>query len=336
MPAGRRAVPRRLSGRLAAFGGAWVAAVLILLAVHIVIPQRSGFLALTEVFEPYILFTGLLAAAVALAGRVRWRMALVAVLIAAVVIRYGPIVVSLPGSAGGRQLSVVTLNILAGQRDGLRFVNGLGERAVDLVGLQELQPEAVDVINSNGDLLNRYPYRVLEPDWSVYGIGLLSRHPIVEHQFWSDPPLVRAVVAPTGSEQLTVFVAHPPPARIRTIAGLPVSLDTTGRDRDIAFIRSLIDVDLATGRDVVVLGDFNVTEREPAYGDLSAGLRDAHLDAGLGLGHTWRPEQLNFLPLGVFRIDYVLSSVGYQAVSTHVECTGESDHCLLAATLVER
>ncbi|HYI22213.1 MAG TPA: endonuclease/exonuclease/phosphatase family protein, partial [Candidatus Limnocylindrales bacterium] len=83
-------------------------------------------------------------------------------------------------------------------------------------------------------------------------------------------------------------------------------------------------------------GDFNVTEREPAYNDVSTGLRDAHLDAGIGFGLTWRPGALRSLPMGLLRIDYIFSTTDLEAVSTHVECTANSDHCLLAATLVSR
>ncbi len=59
---------------------------------------------------------------------------------------------------------------------------------------------------------------------------------------------------------------------------------------------------------VVMLGDLNTTEREPAYSELSAGLRDSHLDAGLGPGLTWGPDRFGFLPFGLLRIDYILVS----------------------------
>lgn len=325
-----------MSGRLAALCGVWVAAILFLLALHILVPQRSGVLALTQVMEPFIVLTALGAGALALRGRVPWRVALVAALVIVAAVRYGPIMLSLPGTADGLQLRVITWNVLAGQGDGARLIDGLGATEADLVGLEELQPEAVAVLENDAGFLERYPHRVLEPDWSVFGVGLLSRHPIIEQQSWSDPPLIRALVAPAVGPPVSVFVAHPLPARIRSPAGIPVSLDATKRDTDIAFIRSLIDAELALGRQVVVLGDFNVTEREPAYHDLSVGLRDAHLDAGIGLGSSWRPSALRFLPMGLLRIDYVLSSPGMQAVSTHVECSNNSDHCLLAATLVSR
>ena len=101
----------------------------------------------------------------------------------------------------------------------------------------------------------------------------------------------------------------------------------------MALIRTRIEEDLAGKRSVIVLGDLNTTERERAYAGLSAGLRDAHLDAGLGPGFTWRPGPLSFLPFGMLRIDYVLSSPDLVATSSTVDCSLPSDHCRLDVEL---
>ena len=81
------------------------------------------------------------------------------------------------------------------------------------------------------------------------------------------------------------------------------------------------------------MGDFNTTEREPAYMEMAAGLRDSHLDAGLGPGFTWRPAPLADIPLGMLRIDYVLSTADLVPTSSTVDCTVPSDHCRLDAEL---
>ena len=78
------------------------------------------------------------------------------------------------------------------------------------------------------------------------------------------------------------------------------------------------------------MGDMNTTEREQAYADFTAGLRDAHLDAGIGPGLTWRPDELKSLPFGLIRIDYVLTSPDLVALSSTVKCTDLSDHCQVA------
>jgi vancomycin resistance protein VanJ len=325
-----------LSSRVAALAGIWAAVVLGLLAIHVFLPQRSGVIALTQVFEPFIVMTGLVAAAIALISRRPWSVVLVAVFLVATVARYAPGMLSMPAQAAPDQIAVATWNIIAGNDDDQRALAGLRSVDVDLVGLQELQPPAAEVLTTSPEFAARYPYRVLDPDWSVYGVGLLSRHPIAEHQEWSDPPLIRALVVPEGRAPIAVFVAHAMPARIADLGPVPIALDTARRDASIAFVRSQIELELARGRQVVVLGDFNVTDREPAYADLADGLRDAHLDAGLGPGLTWRPAELASLPFGVLRIDYAFSSPDLVASATHVECTDNSDHCLLTATLGSR
>jgi vancomycin resistance protein VanJ len=81
---------------------------------------------------------------------------------------------------------------------------------------------------------------------------------------------------------------------------------------------------------VLMLGDFNVAEREPAYNDLSAGLVDAHRVVGAGTGVTWRPAALMGHDFALLRIDYIFSSPNVTPLSTWVDCTPRgSDHCIV-------
>lgn len=85
---------------------------------------------------------------------------------------------------------------------------------------------------------------------------------------------------------------------------------------------------------MLVLGDLNVTDREPGYVEFSVALRDAHLEVGLGPGSTWRPGRLADLPLGVLRIDYVLTGGAARPLSIAADCMPDGgDHCLLEATI---
>ena len=86
---------------------------------------------------------------------------------------------------------------------------------------------------------------------------------------------------------------------------------------------------IAAGRPLL-LGDFNLTDREPAFADLSAGLWDAHLEVGQGTGSTWRPSRLEFLPLGILRIDHFLGGPRTRPLTVGEDCTPMgSDHCIL-------
>ena len=90
----------------------------------------------------------------------------------------------------------------------------------------------------------------------------------------------------------------------------------------------------ASGTPLVLLGDFNIVDREVGYGELSAGLTDAQHAVGLGPGLTWRPEEIEWLPFGLLRIDYVFSANGLVPLTSGPDCTPRgSDHCILHATL---
>lgn len=323
---------------MAPAAGLSAAAVLALVAIHIVAPQRTGPVALTQIVEPYLLPVCLMAVAITVplaAGQ--WRHVALAVgmlLVLVGALRYGPNLVSFPtAETSSDALDVVAWNIMAGPDGVQRLRDGLIGVDADLVGLEELQFEAAEMLNSDVGIKAAYPHEVLNPHANMLGVGLLSRHPIGERQKWTDPPLIRAVVQPEGSAPVTVFVGHPLPARIATVAGVPVGVDTTDRDQRIERIRGLVDLELTAGRDVLVIGDLNVTDHEPAYGVLAAGFRDAHLEAGIGPGFTWRAARLAGLPLGLLRIDYILASPKFAVSASAVDCSEPSDHCRVSATV---
>ncbi len=311
----------------------WIGIVLVVVAINVLLPQRSGPIALLEAWEPLVVLTALLAAPFALLSRSRVGYAVVIVLVVVTLARYGPQWISMPGNEAPR-LSVAAWNVEAGDDGGQRVLAGLTNVNAELVGLEEFQAGMQQALTSDPTLSARYPYHVFLPHDGSFGAALLSRYPIIEQATSARPSYIRALVQPTGLDHpLVVYVVHPQSPQITGPAGLPLSIDTQQRSADQSVMRSLIEADLAAGQTVLVMGDLNTTEREPAYGDFTAGLRDAHLDAGTGPGLAWRPDELKALPFGLFRIDYILTSPDLQAVSSTVRCTDLSDHCLISATL---
>jgi hypothetical protein len=115
--------------------------------------------------------------------------------------------------------------------------------------------------------------------------------------------------------------------------GLPVAFDARERDLATGRIRARIN-DLLAGPDpLLVLGDYNTAPTEPGYGWLTHGLRDIHVEVGVGPGWTWRPSRLESLGLGLLRIDLILASPGVSPVSTAVDCGQPGDHCLVEAVV---
>jgi endonuclease/exonuclease/phosphatase family metal-dependent hydrolase len=310
---------------------AWLVIVLGIVALQMALPQRSGPFALTEVFEPFLVLSAFIAAPLALIGRGRAGIALVLMLTVIAAGRYLPSWVSLP-AAGAPDFTVATWNVLGGLEGARRTLDGVGATEADLVALVEVQPAAAERLQADPDLAVRLPYQVMAADVGLRGTGLLSRYPIIEQSASADPAFLRAIVElPSPHVPLVVYVIHPFPPGIRTIARLPVALETATRDSALAAIRLSVEADITAGRSVLIAGDFNTTEREPAYAEFVRGLRDAHLDSGIGPGFTWRPLSLDALPFGLVRIDYLMTTPDLQAVTTHVVCTQLSDHCLLEA-----
>ena len=74
-------------------------------------------------------------------------------------------------------------------------------------------------------------------------------------------------------------------------------------------MKAFVDARGRGRRRVLLMGDFNVTDREPANAELSRGLRDAH-DAAWGAGASWGPLALRRHGLALIRIDRILGGPG--------------------------
>lgn len=70
----------------------------------------------------------------------------------------------------------------------------------------------------------------------------------------------------------------------------------------------------------IVCGDFNDTPMSYVYRTMAGGLRDAFSECGSGYSHTYRGF------FNMLRIDYVLSSEGFETLSYEVPAVDYSDH----------
>ena len=298
------------------------AAALAIVLLNIFLPQPFGPFALGAIFEPYLVLVGLLAGFVGLRSRKPIARLVVLALIGISLWRYVPAWVSFPAPAGPQTLRVSAWNLHDGQGAARRVLQGTSASDAEIMALAELGPEAVAALQHDA---TGFEFKALASDSEFLDVGLLSVYPILETERSTSPPFLRAVIQPPNAEPMVVYAIHAPLGRYVSVRGIPVSVDLSVRDAAMAVIRDRVEQDLAQERSVIILGDFNTTERELAYGLIADGLRDAHLDAGLGPGLTWRPG--GFLPFGVLRIDYVLSTPDLQATSSTVDCSLPSDHC---------
>ena len=257
-----------------------------------------------------------------------------AILVVVAIIRFGPNWVSLPRAADGRDvLTVATWNPLSGATAPNEAVERILATDAAIVAIQELTPNVAEALDADPRIAEHFPHRWLVPEATVLGMGILSAYPMTEEKALFETNALVAIVDAGVAGSLTVINGHPPPGSIRFAGRLPMSFDGTRRDVAIGAIREQIDARLAAGERVIVIGDFNVTPTEATYGELSEGLRDAHAEAGVGTGWTWRPQRLADAGIGLIRIDYVLSSPELEPIGTALDCGVPGDHCLLIARL---
>ena len=236
-----------------------------------------------------------------------------------------------PTSASGRDLTVMTLNVLADNPKHGELAAAIAAEDPDVVALQELEPDAA--ADHVGELAGRYPHHALVPE-TKRGAGVLSKYPLraaeplrlSEGGNWNQHLVVEA---PLG--RLTLFNVHPAVPRLHAEGpgpfGLPIVYDTARRSAEVARLVELVD-----GADgpVIVTGDFNLSEYGRDYRLLQLRLGDAYRSAGGGFGHTF-PRAGSFprnlpAPWPVVRLDYVWHSPDLQPLAADVGPSGGSDH----------
>ncbi|MEO8286311.1 MAG: endonuclease/exonuclease/phosphatase family protein [Chloroflexota bacterium] len=312
---------------------------LIVLSVFtMVVPQREGLLAVAQIFEPHLFLPLLVLIPFAfMRGMPGLRVALLLCLVLFGA-RFMPnfLAATHPLAPDATSVSVLTWNVYAGNDRYADVAGMLAERPADVVLLQEADYKRFE---GNDAVSSAYPYRLTEPDDAPPGMVLLSVYPFLSHgildgerDLWDIPRLLWARLDLGDGRTVTVVGAHPISAySVGSACSLPVCYEPAWRDEQITAMRdSYISPMLASGDPIILAGDFNVTEREPAYTDLARGLTDAWRAVGSGVGTTWRPTFMMNQHLSLLRIDYLFSSPQITPVGITVDCTPRaSDHCIV-------
>jgi endonuclease/exonuclease/phosphatase (EEP) superfamily protein YafD len=311
-------------------------ALVLLTLAALAAPQRAGGFALSQVVAHFLFLPALLLAPLALArGMFLLRLALLAA--AATFLIVYPPALAMPAPAPAPALSLLQWNVYVGGVEPADLRRALAEHRPDVVTLQEAD---LDAVAEDAELAAAYPHRLVGDGETAPSLAILSRFPIVESGVppmdaaaWDMPRVVWARLD-VGGRTVTVVNAHPIPPRTFG-AGCPLlrCYNTGPRDAQIADVRRLVEeLRLRSGDPLILAGDMNVTEREPAYFDLAAGLRDAHRAAGAGFGASWRPGFMD-IPWGLLRIDYIFADEGVRPLDLHTDCAPRgSDHCLLVGS----
>ncbi|HEU5104090.1 MAG TPA: endonuclease/exonuclease/phosphatase family protein [Roseiflexaceae bacterium] len=299
---------------------------------------RPWWLAIANVFALLLFAPLLLCIPAALVVRSWWMRGAVAAALMLFLALFGAHF--LPRSAppaNGTPIRVMTFNqLFTNQRTG-DIIRQIRAQNADVVGLQEFSEQTAEAFKT--ELIGEYPYQFLEPG-NQNGLGLISRYPFLT----TGPDESRhgqSVTIQLEGQTVTIMNLHLTAPYVqshksRKLFSLPVitDYDTSAPNRQID--RLLAGIEKIDGP-LLIMGDFNTSDREPHYAKLDAVLHDAFRETNWGLGFTF-PNHKRFgpitLPFPLIRIDYVWSKGGVSPTAAHVECdnTG-ADHCLLVTDL---
>lgn len=219
---------------------------------------------------------------------------------------------SQPAVAEGRaNVSLVSLNVFTANQNKRAVIDYLRQRSADLVVVMEVDDLWEQALAELHDL---YPHQFIQSRPDNFGIGLLSREPLVESQFVNagntGVPTIVTRVEREG-RAFVIVATHPLP---------PIGASNT-RERD-AQLRAVADTVKASSLPCVVAGDFNATPWSSAFRDLTArsGLRDSAL--GRGVQGSWNAKS----PLMRIPIDHVLVPKNVKVIRRVVGPNVGSDH----------
>lgn len=224
-------------------------------------------------------------------------------------------------------LRVMTLNINAENPRADLVLQAIEAENPDLLLLLEITPGWLEA--APAAFRERYPYRASEITDSPFGIALLSRRPLVNHDIlhfgiYGRPAIAALLCSETAQAGeaapcLQVMALHPDPPITPSLA----------RSRDGQFAEVAEYLRGMGEKRHIVLGDMNATPWSPVLRDFMAatGLRDSAL--GFGMHPTWFSRAL---PFGI-PIDQILHSDGIAVLDRRVGSDVGSDHFAVTADI---
>lgn len=224
-----------------------------------------------------------------------------------------------PAPPGAPTLTVLSYNLYYANADYAGVERLLRQADADIVALQELSVAMANHLEAA--LYETYPHRALSPG-GINGVGILSRYPIESVERWRSVLDNQRLVINAAGVPLVVYNVHPPS---------PINED--GFALRHSAVVDLLDRFDAESPDAVllVLGDFNLTDRSADYAHLRDRFEDAFTTAGRGLGFTYALRGW----VALARIDYVFYTPPLRALNAApLPDRAGSDHHALRAELV--
>lgn len=278
----------------------------------------------------------------ALLSRMPRLTALVLVLLGVGVIRYTPrfLPQNIAGAQAGEMLRVIQFNMWGANQQQDQVIVWLSQSDADVVTLQETPPAFRRERLS--ELRQAFPYQFTNAQGDEWGQVILSRYPFVETgvSVLGQP----RVVIDVNGRHMTVYDVHlEMPNRETPHIRLPIDIswlnavvkyDATLRDQQLEMLLSQLSGEAG---DLIVAGDFNISDDAVTYYRIAEVLRDSYSEVGYGLGRTWGARTSEeglpeWLP-PLVRIDYVWYRGAMQAIRAEVGVEMGSDHLPVLVTL---
>jgi endonuclease/exonuclease/phosphatase (EEP) superfamily protein YafD len=200
----------------------------------------------------------------------------------------------------------------------------------DIVAVQELVKSTASELSQA--LSQDFTYRVIPP---TFEFGIFSKYPLKSSRIAELNPQVskfQEVSVSIGQREIELIDVHLPVPKLQTrqfgLFTLPIDFNTNNWDVTYPI---LLDRIAKTDRPLLVVGDFNTSDRDRNYHLLNRSLSNAFQTTGWGFGMTYPIASPVEIPL--VRIDHIFYSQHWRARSAWTHKGVGSDHQYLVADL---
>lgn len=315
-PPALRLLARVLRNTLQALIGSYALSLTGFLALRAITGDSLPLVAILNSYVHLLLILSPLALILALVLRNQLLLVLLALPVLTFALDYGGQFIprSAAQAADQTELRLMTYNLLRSNPNTDVTTAIIRQSGADVIALQELTPPQAEAFKAA--LSDLYPYQAFHPQEGFSGQGVLSRYPILSDEFWQIHLGHQRVELEIEGKRVALYNAHP----IHPfIGGFPNFYRPGDRANEIEV---LLTRTAAESIPVLLVGDFNLSDQESLYQQITARFGDAYRQVGWGMGFTFPT-----IGLPLARIDYVFHSAAFTPLEARVlPDGGGSDH----------